>query len=233
MRFAVLASDYDETLADHGVIEDATVDAIARLRHSGRAFVLVTGRELDDVLRVFPGAVELDAIVAENGALVHLPRRQETWTLGPPPPAGFVERLRARGVVPLTVGRVIVATREQHDAAVREEIRAGGYALEVILNKDAVMALPRGVDKGSGLGAALDALGLSARQAVGVGDAENDVALLAACACGVAVANAVPMLRERAAIVTRERGAAGVRSLIDALIADDLATLLAQRENRR
>jgi HAD superfamily hydrolase (TIGR01484 family) len=229
MRFRVLATDYDDTLADGGRVDDATAAAVARLRASGRAVVLVTGRELDDLLRVFPGAATLDAIVAENGALLHLPRTHETRALAAPPPAHFVERLRRRGVTPLAVGRVIVATRAPHERDVRQDIHALRLQLQVICNKGAVMVLPTGVDKGSGLGAALRALGLSPRDAVAVGDAENDHALLAACAYAVAVANALPVLRARADLVTAGRASAGVRELIDALIGSDLAALPSAR----
>ena len=48
---------------------------------------------------------------------------------------------------------------------------------------------PSGVNKATGLAAALDELGLSPHNAVGVGDAENDHAFLAACECAVAVSS--------------------------------------------
>src|SRR5204863_455237 len=57
----------------------------------------------------------------------------------------------------------------------------------------------------------------------GVGDAENDHAFLAYCERGVAVANALPALKEMADLVTRADHGAGVVELIDHLLADDLA----------
>ncbi|HEV2729789.1 MAG TPA: HAD hydrolase family protein, partial [Terriglobales bacterium] len=57
-------------------------------------------------------------------------------------------------------------------------------------------------NKASGLKAALDELSLSFHNVVGIGDAENDHAFLAVCECGVAVANALPALKDRADIVT-------------------------------
>jgi haloacid dehalogenase-like hydrolase/uncharacterized protein DUF87 len=60
---------------------------------------------------------------------------------------------------------------------------------------------------------------------VGVGDAENDHALIRLCECGVAVANALPLVRERSDWVTPSRNGAGVVELIDKLIANDLADL--------
>src|SRR4051812_4525728 len=53
MRYLALATDYDGTIAHDGVVDDATLDALRRLRESGRRVLLVTGRELDELLGVF------------------------------------------------------------------------------------------------------------------------------------------------------------------------------------
>ena len=82
-------------------------------------------------------------------------------------------------------------------------IRELGLELQVVFNRSAIMALPPGVNGGSGLRVALRKLGLSQHEAVAIGDAENDHSLLDCCECGVAVANAVPSLKKRAAFVTR------------------------------
>jgi energy-coupling factor transporter ATP-binding protein EcfA2 len=85
------------------------------------------------------------------------------------------------------------------------------------------MVLPTGVNKATGLAAALVELGLSAHNAVGIGDAENDHALLMACECGVAVANALPALKDKADLVMTRNHGTGVAELIDQLVASDLA----------
>ena len=84
------------------------------------------------------------------------------------------------------------------------------------------MILPVGVDKASGAAAALADLGLSPRDAVGVGDAENDLPLFELCGLSAAVADALPELKERADLVTRGESGAGVRELIERLVADDV-----------
>jgi hydroxymethylpyrimidine pyrophosphatase-like HAD family hydrolase len=71
----------------------------------------------------------------------------------------------------------------------------------------------------------LSELGLSPQNTVAVGDAENDYDLLKLCGCAIAVANALPMLKEAADIVTKGDRGAGVVELIDKLIASDLAEL--------
>ena len=97
-------------------------------------------------------------------------------------------------------------------------IEAMGLDLQVILNKRAVMILPTGIDKATGLLAALDELGLAPRDVVGVGDAENDLAFLDACGRAVAVANALPAVKARADLVTAADHGAGVIELIGRLL---------------
>jgi hydroxymethylpyrimidine pyrophosphatase-like HAD family hydrolase len=223
MRYQILACDYDGTLARDGRVDAPTLEALRRLRTTGRRVVLVTGRRLDDLETVCPDLNPFDLVVAENGAVLHVPASRETITLAEPPPPGFVGALRAAGVSDLAAGAVVVATWEPHAEAVLRTIRRMGLELQVIFNKGAVMVLPSGVNKATGLAAALSRLGLSPHNAVGIGDAENDHALLAACECGVAVANALPALRERADLVTEGDHGAGVAELCGRLLATDLA----------
>lgn len=232
MRYLALATDYDGTLAHDGAVDAPTLAALIRLRASGRKLILVTGRILDDLLRAFPQVALFDRVVAENGALLYRPATGEEVPLGDRPPDSFVAALRARGVSPLAVGRVIVATDEPYEQVVLDTIRAQRLALQVILNKGAVMVLPAGIDKASGLVAALAELDLAPQQAVGVGDAENDRALLMACGRGVAVANALPAIEQHADLVTAAAYGAGVAELIDHMIHDDLATLERRSSSR-
>lgn len=225
MRYHVLATDYDGTLAHDGRVDGPTIEALHRLRETGRKLVLVTGRELGELLEVLPEVELFDRVVAENGALLYRPEGREETPLAEAPPAEFVARLRARGVGPISVGRVIVATWEPHEAAVMETIHAMGLELQVIFNKGAVMVLPSGVNKATGLGHALAELGLSPHNAVGIGDAENDHAFLAVCECAAAVSNALATIKERADWVSGRDHGAGVVELIEALEADDLASL--------
>jgi hydroxymethylpyrimidine pyrophosphatase-like HAD family hydrolase len=225
MRYHVLACDYDGTIAHHGRVDDETIAALGRLRDTGRRLILVTGRELHDLLAVFPRVELFDRVVAENGAVVYCPATRQEKLLAEPPPEPFVRTLRERGVSPIAVGRVIVATWKPHETTVLEVIRDLGLELHVTFNKGAVMVLPAGVSKATGLAEALRELGLSAHNVVGVGDAENDHAFLHLCECRIAVANAVPMLKDGADLVTRRDEGAGVCELIDRLLAVDLRDL--------
>jgi phosphoglycolate phosphatase (TIGR01487 family) len=215
--YQVLATDYDGTLAHHGTVSPETLTAIGRLRAAGKKLVLVTGRELEELKDVFPDIGLCDLVVAENGALLYWPNTGRVSLLSEPPPEKFVAELKARGV-PVAVGRVIVATVEPHEVAVLQTIKALGLELEVIFNKGAVMVLQTGVNKATGLRSGLARMGLSTREVIAVGDAENDHAFLRICGCGIAVANALPMLKERADFVTARPHGAGVVELIDQLL---------------
>jgi len=222
MRYLALACDYDGTMAADGMVAEETVSALRFLRSSGRRLLLVTGRRLDDLKRLFPSLELFDRVVVENGAVLYRPQAREEETLAEPPSPLLVDALRAAGVSPLAVGRTIVATFSPHERTVLDTIRELGLELQVIFNKGAVMVLPSGTNKASGLAKALQELELSAHNVAGIGDAENDHAFLAACECGVAVANALPMLKERADLVTAGDHGAGVVELVGRLMENDL-----------
>jgi HAD superfamily hydrolase (TIGR01484 family) len=221
MYFIALATDYDGTLAHNGLVTDASLEALKRLKESGRKLILVTGRELPDLKYVFPDLGMFDKVVAENGALIYTPASEEERAISPAPPREFVEALERRGVAPLSVGRSIVATWEPHQTTALETIKELGLELEIIFNKGAVMILPSGINKAAGLAAGLEDLGLSAHNVVGVGDAENDHAFLRACGCSVAVANALPAVKDTADLVTRGARGEGLEELVEQLIARD------------
>jgi hydroxymethylpyrimidine pyrophosphatase-like HAD family hydrolase len=222
MRYLALATDFDGTAADENGLSDSAALAIERLRISGRRAILVTGRRLEDLLRVCPRISLFDLVVAENGAVLYDPDRREDTALSARVPPHFAERLRERGVVPLEVGRVLVATSSAHRAMLLEVISELGLELQLIFNRSAIMALPAGVNKATGLRFALRQLGLSRHEVVGIGDGENDHSLLRYCECGVAVANAVESLRTAADLVTVQSDGRGVAEICDEIVAEDL-----------
>lgn len=222
MRYHVLAIDYDGTIAHNGRVNASTQAALERLRASGRRLILVTGRELDELLTIFPEVQFFDWIVAENGALLYRPANSEEILLAEAPPKKFVDELMRRGVKPLAVGRVIVATQEPNEQIVLEAIRDLGLELQVIFNKGAVMVLPASVNKMTGLSEALARLHLSPHETVGAGDAENDHAFLSICEFSAATANAIPSLKQQVDLVTSSDDGEGVSELIEQLIDNDL-----------
>ncbi|MBW4467031.1 MAG: Cof-type HAD-IIB family hydrolase [Pegethrix bostrychoides GSE-TBD4-15B] len=247
MTYFALATDYDGTIATEGAVDAATLVALQRWRETGRRLILVTGRMLDDWLHIFPqyAPPELfDWVVCENGAVLYHPPSQAVKLLSAPPPTEFEQKLRQQigtgskifeaadsdefaqlvqsgKLDAFAAGRVILATWQPYDQAATALIQDLGLDLQVILNKRAVMILPSGVDKASGLQAALQELAISPAQTVGVGDAENDLHLLKLCGFSAAVANALPAVKAEADWVAQAARGAGVVELINYLLTQD------------
>lgn len=222
MQYLALACDYDGTLAKDGVVSPQTIAALERVGASGRKLILVTGRLLEDLQKAFPRLDLFTSVVAENGALLYHPTGSTEQLLGEAPPEQFLQALEEHGVTPLSIGRVIVASWHPQEKTVVDVIGKLGLERQVIFNKGAVMVLPTGVNKGTGLAAALRELKVSAHNVVGVGDAENDHSFLSQCEYAVAVANALPSLKEQTDYTTRADHGEGVTELIEQLLADDL-----------
>ncbi|MBD1913660.1 HAD family hydrolase [Leptolyngbya sp. FACHB-8] len=239
MTYSVLASDYDGTLALHGAVDEATVRSLYRWREAGRKLVLITGREFEDTLQICSFIDAFDWVVTENGAMLYHPATQTEKPLTQGPPQEFVEALRDRvytaartNTAPLSEemqrlkkayplvgqGRIIVSTWEPHSVEARSLIEEMGLDLQIILNKGAVMMLPTGIDKASGLAAAAQELEVELTEIVGVGDAENDLPFLNVCGYAVAVANALPEVQSQVDWVTHAERGAGVVELIDRLL---------------
>jgi HAD superfamily hydrolase (TIGR01484 family) len=221
-QYLALATDYDGTIAAHGRVDQATIEALRRARDANIRLILVSGRERESLAHTFDAFEIFDVMVLENGGVLYEPASGRERLLADPPPARFITRLRERGVYPISVGRVVVATFEPNEVAVLETIRDLGLEHQVIFNKGAVMVLPAGVNKATGLRAALTQLELDPKRTVAVGDAENDHAFLEVCGLGAAVANALPALKARADVVLSRDHGAGVVELIDQLLAGTL-----------
>jgi len=222
MPTITLACDYDETLASHGQVARSVVEALTRFKTSGGKLILVTGRELEDLAKVGPDLRLFDFVVVENGAVLYRPESGQTQVLASPPSQPFVAKLRERGVRPLSVGRSIVATVQQHARVVRQTIAKMGLDLEIVPNRSSLMVLPRGLNKGTGLTLALQELSLPAENVIGVGDAENDASFLDMCGTAVAVANAIPLIKASADWVTDQPRGAGVLEIINRVLSGDL-----------
>ena len=226
MNVHVFATDYDGTIAERNSVSASTARALERVRATGRKVLLVTGRMLPDLQRVCPDVERMfDAVVAENGALVYFPERREVRRLGDAPEPALIEALRRRGVR-LDVGSAIIATDAPFAEAALAAIRETGVERTLVFNKDALMLLPGGVTKGTGLAAVLATLELSPHNMVGIGDAENDHAFLAMSEFAVAVADAVPALRERADYVTRAPGPRGAVEFMEEHLLRDVVDIV-------
>ena len=218
MKYGIIATDYDGTLATDGVVTDDTITAMERYRDAGGTLIMVTGRELTDLQKTCPRLDLFEGVVVENGAVFYQPRTNAIKVLAQPFPPAFMARLRAQDVKQLHQGHVIVTTWQPYGETVQTTIEELGLDAQVILNKRAVMVLPTGVNKASGLAAALKTLDLETVKVAGIGDAENDVDLLQSADVSVAVANALPILKAIADKVTTQSRGAGVQELIEFIL---------------
>jgi len=224
MRYHVLACDFDGTLAHNGKVSEKHIKALESLRASGRKLLLVTGRRLESLRDTFEPLEIFDRIVTENGAAVYNPKTHEEKLVAEPYSQKLVDELKARGVDP-EVGSSIVAAWTPHEVTMLNAIKDLGLELHLIFNKGAIMALPSGVNKSTGMAAALVDMGYSPHNVVAVGDAENDHALLSAAECAISVSNAIPAIQEKADYITKGDHGQGVDELAGMMMHNDLAEL--------
>jgi len=218
VRYTILATDYDGTLARDGVVHENTITALERLRATGRRAILLTGRELTDILAVFPRPELFDRIVAENGALLYDPATCREQLLAEPVPLVLIDVLRSRQVQPLAVSRAILHTRVGNERVVRAAIDELKLDVQVVLNKGSAMVLPRGIDKASGLVAVCESMQIRLEDVVGIGDAENDLPLLMAAGLAVATSNALSEVKQIANLVTEGEDGDGVAEFVEQLV---------------
>lgn len=216
MKLAALAVDYDGTLTLNGKLSQRVVDAIGQARCAGIRVILVTGRQLTDLARVTDVAL-FDAVVGENGAVLHFPATGRHILLSHPPASTFVDELLRRQV-PFVRGECVIATEAVVAPAVLDAIRALEQPLILAFNRGSLMVLPLGVSKSTGLQRALFELRVSMHNTIAIGDAENDHDLLDASECGVAVGWGSPALRAIADEVIEGTGPDAVAAYVQTLL---------------
>ncbi|HEY0681410.1 MAG TPA: HAD family hydrolase [Steroidobacter sp.] len=231
MRYVVLAAGYDGTLARDGRCDERCIDALRELSATGRKLILVTGRELRQLLEIFPEARLFDYIVAENGAVLHRTATRQSEILGQAPPEILLQELRRRQFTPLNVGSSIISTSARYVDSAREALRKLKLHMdyELVLNDDTLLMLPPGIDKASGMNEALRELGVSRHNLVAIGNAENDLPLLAWAEHAVVVSNAHESIKQAADRVTEGEFCDGFLEIARDLVATDLASSTPRR----
>src|ERR1700687_3478691 len=116
---------------------------------------------MPDFLSCFYRTELFDRIVFENGGLLYHPATASEKILTDPPPSRFIDELRRRGIA-IYPGKTVVATWRKEADRILQTIRDMGLELQIVFNRDALMVLPSGVNKASGLKAALVDMKLSA-----------------------------------------------------------------------
>jgi hypothetical protein len=217
MKFLVLALDFDGTIAQHDVPEPEVRMAISELRGRGIVVILVTGRIISDLRRVCGDLHFVDAVVAENGAFIEFPGTGYSMSLAACPPAALLQELRTSRIVH-TVGESVIEADSGDAVRILGILQRLELPMTLIFNRSRVMVLPQAVSKATGLLRALVILRLSAHNAIGIGDAENDHELLRVCEVGVAVAWGSDALKAVADYVLPGDGPSAVAAYIRELL---------------
>lgn len=223
MKYKVLATDVDGTLTSkaHGISTGA-IQAIRDLEARGIPVILASARPYPilNILREYLGTS--GAIVCENGGHVdyggesrllgdneecheayrHLKeaygdRVQEAWT-------------NRYNMVDLAMERTI--ERKEVLTILSEFPR-----LRLIDSGFFYHVLARDVDKGKGLRAAAEMMGIESSEIVAIGDSEVDMELLQEAGYGVAVGDASDELKEIADLVTKGENGEGFREAVERL----------------
>jgi hydroxymethylpyrimidine pyrophosphatase-like HAD family hydrolase len=219
MHISVIATDFDGTASQGDQLAPEAGQALCRWRESGGVAVLVSGRSFEFLRNLQEREQAFDLIVAENGAVLYNPHSDEMRLPFGEVPDDLVDALTQLGI-PLWRGIAIAGTTIPYDDAVWVASRELGLAIHVETNRNEVMLLPPGANKGAGLLHLLQNEGLSPRNVLAFGDAENDWSLLQAAEVKVSVANAVEGIQAIADHVTLEAGPAGVASFIERYLLD-------------
>jgi phosphoserine phosphatase len=216
VKFSALALDYDGTIAQHDVLDSSVRAAINELRAQGITVMLVTGRILSDLQRVAGDLAFVDAIVAENGAVIYFPDSGYTTTVGTPPFPSLLDALRQDGIA-FDAGHVIVEAGASDAPRILATVQRLELPLSLLFNRSRVMVLPQAISKATGLRQALTTLRLSTHNTVGIGDAENDHELLQTCEVGLAVEWGSEALKAAADFVLPGTGPAAVADYVRTL----------------
>jgi haloacid dehalogenase-like hydrolase len=145
----------------------------------------------------------VDAVVAENGAVIEFPDSGYSAVLGLPPPPNL---LAGQQGIPFDAGRSVVEADTREAPRILAVLQRLELPLVLVFNRGRVMILPQAISKATGLHEALAILRLSEHNTVAIGDAENDHELLRASEVGVAVAWGSDILKKAADYVLPGEG---------------------------
>ncbi len=214
-KIEAIVCDYDRTLTDESLVLSLNaVTSLKSARKNGIKVFIASGRRLPFLVDVTAGRGFVDAIIAENGAVIYDPVNGAKILLG----EGLEELKSAFADVDFVeVEEVIVATTRPYLKDVKEIIETNGLSVDIELNRDDVMIMPKGIDKGSGIVKAAEIYRIDRKNLAGIGDAENDLKMFGVAGVKVAVANAVDALKDEADIVCSEPYGDGVTEFVQSL----------------
>lgn len=220
-------------------------DLAAYTRRAGRdaglpPFTLASGRPVQYV-EALGHALGLEwPVCCENGAVLFHPREGRAELLASEEQQALMEEVRRflrtlparRGRWRVAVGKEVCVSLVPVDpgldaarllAEAREAVAAGlglgDGQLHFTRSAGAVDIVPAGLDKGTGVRALAERLGISPQDVLAIGDSLNDLPLLAAAGVACAPGNADPEVRGRVAYVSPAPYGAGVLDVLRRFVA--------------
>ena len=191
-RYTALALDMDGTLTTGGrPLRKEVTSLLREVKRRGTKLILVTGRCLEESYEL-AGFDLFDGLVAENGAVLVSGGRKQ---LIAPDDWGEARAQMVPNFEPGCEEVIISADRAFLDLAARVVPAA---VAKIELNKDRLMILPKGIDKGTGLKRLLASMELERKRTACIGDGENDLPMFEVAGTRVALGNSVEALKQRA-----------------------------------
>jgi phosphoglycolate phosphatase (TIGR01487 family) len=224
VRPDLLAVDFDGTVRGAGTnVSRRLIHRLISIRKAGTRVVLVTGRCIPELEQLIDISL-FDAIVAENGTIVLIGGKK---TLLAPRSWGPV---RAKLMKHFERGceEVVISTDRDQEA---RAFRVVKDMAKIELNKNRIMIMPKGLDKGSGLAVAIGRLGAEGSIA-SIGDGENDLSMFRASDYKVALENSVDALKRQADYTATLPNGEGVVEAIDCLFPSNRGRTQAQQSPR-
>ncbi|MEM3939710.1 MAG: phosphoglycolate phosphatase [Saccharolobus sp.] len=221
----LVASDYDRTLASEENNFIISPHVAKKINDFSKKYklIVVTGREKKFIDKLAIG-LNPTAWILENGALI-LYENKEIKLCG----EDWIERRKKiteildKANVNYSLGKVIIYVNNYKDKLDKiKEIEEYG---KIEINRNDAMILPKGVDKGTALLKFKELINFKGK-IVAIGDSENDYTLFRVADIKVAVANAIPQIKEIADIVTTKPNGAGVLEILDQISSGNLFSLL-------
>ena len=213
----ILVFDYDRTLTlETLTVPESTRRMLEKIRDLDLATLgVVSGRELPFLTEVH-NAVEgaFSFLVAENGAVTYFSDTNRFSVVGEEW-SESARRVFTDVSFHIHFAQIIGYSGIENSQEISRLLRISGIDSKLTVNKDSIMVCPPGVDKGSGVSAAVEHLAKTGEiELTCFGDGENDVALFGPADVSVAVSNAVDPLKKIADVVTNKPGAFGVEEFL-------------------
>lgn len=218
-KVKAIVADYDRTTTNPDLTPSRKAfEAIHKAKEKmNMFFILASGRPLNFFMKYREIVDVCDAIVAENGAIVFLPKSNEKKVFGCEA-ASVVKELIKRLNIPAEFFEVIVSISRDYDEVVTEALKNVNLPITVEYNVDSIMVMPMGISKLNGVLEALKVLGEAEGNFMAFGDGENDVIIMRRALIAVAVANALPQVKEVAHYVTSKPYGDGVAEFLESII---------------